>query len=1049
MIIRIGKFWLRVAAATLAGAAVLVVAFGLRLAHGPIPVTFLIHPLAQALVPADSGLDAKVQSVELVWGGWQNPLDLRARGVEVRRKGGAVALKVPEIDLQPSGWALWRGVFAPRRLEVRGGEINLIRHKDGHVDLGLDLAASASQKSNIGEFIALLVSEFSAEKPTGIARYLKRAGIAGAKLTLEDRTLGMTWKASRVNLVLSRLANEGLLGRLSVVVVLGSDQVHLAAVAQYRPSAGRADVRATVADLPVAALAPLSPRLADLAEVDVPLSGDLEFSVDRDGKPSAAQFSLRSNAGTLSWPGVAKPPVKVTDVHVAGSVAADFSRLHIAKAKLDVEGATGISAAGDLTFADAGIGIALTGGFGVIALADLPRLWPLGLASDVRKWMTENLLAGDATDGVFRVDLAPGAMADPTTIPASAVDLSFRFSNATAQYLHPLPPLTGCVGSAHLDATTFDVILDRGRVGPLSVSEGRMHLSGINIKDTQAVTEFVVRGPARAALELLDHPPLGFASKLKVPADKVDGTTAVRVRFNFPVKKHLPIADLKIIAAANLQHFTLPKILDRYRLDDGHLFLKVDNERLEVNGTAALDGVPVTLTWQREFSDKRRYESRYVLTGVFGDKARKTLFFDTVPYVQGAVDSTIVIYRSRKNSSEIEGRFGLDQAVVSLPALHWQKPAGEAASLRVLLTVPSAGPLKVDRFAFSATNFSAQGRATIDKGTLQRLDLADVRYGDNDYSATVTSLPGGGYRVAANGESFDFAPYLSDLFKPEAGAPPLDFSARLNHLVLGHGETLSNLVANGSRRDGQWRTLDVVGNFADAKLFRMAIARKADKRLLTVTSGDAGAVISGLGLSPNVVGGRLDLTATYDDSKLGSPLDGEVRLADFRIQHAPVLARILSVASLGGITALLSGQGIAFAGAVIPLHVEGAEMKIGEARAWGDAIGITASGDVGLDNATLKLRGSIIPAYTINSMVGHIPVIGDLLVGGKGGGIIGFAYSVSGPLSNPQVSVNPLSALAPGFLRQIFEGGAEPGATVALPPPGIGPGNAPPESFNP
>ncbi len=1046
MIARIGKFWLRVLAATLAGVAVLVVAFGLRLAHGPIPVTFLIHPLAQELVPEESGLNADVKSVELVWGGWQRPLELRARAVEVKRKDGTVALIIPEIDLEPSGWALWHGVFTPRRLEIKGGKINLIRRKDGRIDLGL---AVPSERSNMGAFVALLVNEFGAERPTGMARYLTQADVVDAKLTLDDRVLGRTWMASQASLAISRLANGRILGELSFNLMLGSRQVPLSAVARYRPVAGHANVQAAVADLPLASLATLSPQLADLAEINVPLSGDLEFSVDRNGKLSPAEFTLQSHSGTLSWPGVKKPPVKVEDLRIAGSIAADLSRVHIGAATVDIEGASGLKATGDVTLADKGIGLVVRGRFDDIALADLPRLWPLGVAPNVRKWITENLLAGDATDGVFRIDLAPGAIADPTTIPENAADLTFKFKDATTQYLHPLPPLTGCAGSAHLTAATLDVTLEHGSVGPLLVSDGHMHLSGINIKDTEATSEFVVRGPARAALQLLDHPPLGFARKLNVAADKVDGTMATRVRFTFPVKKHLHLAALKVIAAANLQDFSLPNIFDHYRLSNGQLSLKVDNDRLAVNGHATLDGVPVALIWQREFAPKGRYESRYVFTGVFDNKARKTLLFDTTPYLQGPVNSTVTIYRSRGHGSKIKGRFVLDRATVVVPPLHWRKPADERGLLRLWLTIPPTGPVMVDRFTMSTANFSVEGQAKITNRALQRLVLAHIRYGGNDYHAVVTSLPGGGYQVIASGKSFDFSPYITDLFKPEPHPFPIDFSVRFDRVSLDHGRVLSHLSADGSRRDGQWQALDVAGRFSDAKPFHMTIAREAKQRQVIATAGDAGAVIAGLGLSSNVVGGALSVTATFNDGRIGSPLDGKIRLTDFRVRNVPILARILSVASLGGITALLSGRGIPFTGAEIPLDVDGATMKIDDARAWGGSLGLTASGEVDLKSATLKLRGSIIPAYTINNLVGHIPVIGDLLIGGNGGGIIGFAYNVGGPLTDPSVSVNPLSALAPGFLRQLFEGGGTAGGKVNLPPPGIGPGNGPPESSNP
>ena len=48
--------------------------------------------------------------------------------------------------------------------------------------------------------------------------------------------------------------------------------------------------------------------------------------------------------------------------------------------------------------------------------------------------------------------------------------------------------------------------------------------------------------------------------------------------------------------------------------------------------------------------------------------------------------------------------------------------------------------------------------------------------------------------------------------------------------------------------------------------------------------------------------------------------------------------------------------------------------------------------------------------------------LGQLLSGGDGEGILAMTFSVNGPIRDPSFSVNPLSILAPGFLRKIFSG---------------------------
>ena len=84
-------------------------------------------------------------------------------------------------------------------------------------------------------------------------------------------------------------------------------------------------------------------------------------------------------------------------------------------------------------------------------------------------------------------------------------------------------------------------------------------------------------------------------------------------------------------------------------------------------------------------------------------------------------------------------------------------------------------------------------------------------------------------------------------------------------------------------------------------------------------------------------------------------------------------------------------------------------------------MGFTASGQIFKHTDTINLEGTIVPAYALNSVFGHIPLVGSLFTGGeKGGGVFAANYKLSGDMEDPKVLVNPLSALTPGFLRKVF-----------------------------
>ena len=131
----------------------------------------------------------------------------------------------------------------------------------------------------------------------------------------------------------------------------------------------------------------------------------------------------------------------------------------------------------------------------------------------------------------------------------------------------------------------------------------------------------------------------------------------------------------------------------------------------------------------------------------------------------------------------------------------------------------------------------------------------------------------------------------------------------------------------------------------------------------------------------------------------------------------------------------MQGQGVAVDTLEVPFSSHDGVITVRNARATGPAIGITAEGYIDRGKNDIGLKGSLVPLFGINSVLGVIPLLGDVLTSKQGEGIIGMTYSVSGNADEPSVSVNPLSALAPGIIRRIFEG-KMPTAQPAPPPKG-------------
>ncbi|MAF49532.1 MAG: hypothetical protein CMM10_14840 [Rhodospirillaceae bacterium] len=202
----------------------------------------------------------------------------------------------------------------------------------------------------------------------------------------------------------------------------------------------------------------------------------------------------------------------------------------------------------------------------------------------------------------------------------------------------------------------------------------------------------------------------------------------------------------------------------------------------------------------------------------------------------------------------------------------------------------------------------------------------------------------------------------------------------------------------------------------------ITIAPKDGGRSFLLTSSDAGAALKVLDFNENIVGGKLRIEAVYKGMMPDSRLQGNLVVNDFRVLDAPVFAQLLSIASLTGILEALGGEGLQFNGLIVPFVSERGVIRVDGARATGITLGVTASGTVDERNETIDIKGTLIPAYLINSALGRLPIVGPLFSGGeKGGGVFAAEFRVKGKADKPEVSTNPLTAFAPGFLRNFFK----------------------------
>ncbi|HML10833.1 MAG TPA: AsmA-like C-terminal region-containing protein, partial [Stellaceae bacterium] len=326
-----------------------------------------------------------------------------------------------------------------------------------------------------------------------------------------------------------------------------------------------------------------------------------------------------------------------------------------------------------------------------------------------------------------------------------------------------------------------------------------------------------------------------------------------------------------------------------------------------------------------------------------------------------------------------------------------------------------------------------------DDHSLDRVDIHRLVFADNDFSGTVSRRPSGGWQADIHGARLDI--HRAAKRALEGSAPtsetPLAISARVAELVLGPHREARNVTATLLRDHGSWQTIDIDGHYANGHRVALSLGGAAGAGKLHLESDDLGATVALFGIADNVVGGKLTVDGTVGEVDGHQVIRARLDGSDYRLARAPALAQLLSLTSLEGIAAMMSGSGIPFTDLHGEVGFSRGVISLKRVIAYGGALGISAKGWLNPGEDQIDIDGTLAPAYALNSVLGNFPVLGSILTGGEGQGLFAARFHLGGSNDNPTVTVNPLSALTPGLLRHLFDPFSNPGQPGAAPPQAV------------
>ena len=249
----------------------------------------------------------------------------------------------------------------------------------------------------------------------------------------------------------------------------------------------------------------------------------------------------------------------------------------------------------------------------------------------------------------------------------------------------------------------------------------------------------------------------------------------------------------------------------------------------------------------------------------------------------------------------------------------------------------------------------------------------------------------------------------------------IEISLNLKEIYLDNLYLVNDLNGNLDIKNNEIYTANISGDFDNVNNLKFTVnTNDVGEKITTLFSSKAKPLVERY----KFIKGFEDNEEGYLDfysSKKNGISNSKLIIDNFKVKEIPVLAKLLALASLQGIADLLTGEGIRFTDFEMNFTNKNKLMKIQELYAIGPAISILIEGYIEEDNL-ISLRGTLVPATTINRSIASIPLIGDLLIGKKvGDGVFGVSFKVKGPPKNLETTVNPIKTLTPRFITRTLE----------------------------
>jgi hypothetical protein len=461
------------------------------------------------------------------------------------------------------------------------------------------------------------------------------------------------------------------------------------------------------------------------------------------------------------------------------------------------------------------------------------------------------------------------------------------------------------------------------------------------------------------------------------------------------------------------------------KLEANTLKVIANNQGYQVKGDVKISGQPASLDYRKAAEG----DADVKLQATLDDASRAKLGLDLGPAVSGAIPIKLV-----GKLGDRDTKMGIEADLTQLKLDNilpgWVKVPGKAGKA-TFNVVPKAQSTRFEDIVVEGGGVSIKGSLEVDQnGELLNANFPTYSPSDGDKASLRAERgPDGVVKVTMRGEVFDGRGFLKsaisgssakDDAKSKTKNIDFDVDLKMGAVAGFSGEALRSVDCKFSRRAGTFRTFTLSGKIGhDTPVTAEMHSRGqagSGRDIVVLQTNDAGSFFRFTDTYSKMTGGQLALAMEPPTIEPGAK-EGLINVRDFQVKGEAALDRIAAGGPVPG-----GGQsGVQFSALRAEFTRQSGQLTIREGVVKGPIVGATIEGSIDYPGNQVRMSGTFVPMYGLNNMFGQLPIVGLFLGGGSNEGLIGVTYEIVGTPGAPVLRVNPISAMAPGVLRKIFE----------------------------